>query len=218
MFVFNTALVGADVDVVFAHDLHEVDIGAGRRELFMMSDGPAECRDRLIRDRITQEYGMGHPGIDEVHIQAPALYIQAYAGFKTKGLGHLNGHVTALDPGADNAGKRLKSHGVRCNALPVGEQARTSGPVAAHLGLAAVGIEDAEGEISVCVRIQDYYPVRPDAGLQCAKALCKRRPVNLERLIDIVHHDEIVACTAILVKETIISLDPDPMIPCALRC
>jgi len=67
--------------------------------------------------------------------------------FQLPGIGQAQLHRLAADGGIDNAGCRFKGHLRRGNFLEEGKAGGAAAAVAAHLYLAAVGVEKTPAEI-----------------------------------------------------------------------
>ena len=120
---------------------------------------------------------------------------------RSSGLAHLQGHQVALQFRADHAGGSFEGNFLKRTGGAVRESCETTRAVAAHLGLAAVGIVIAHPEIGAVRRtLEEEDTIRADAAMPVADP---RDLLAREREIarTIVEQDKIVA-RAIHFRET----------------
>ena len=68
----------------------------------------------------------------------------------------------AFHPGRNRTGDGFEGHFRAGQPYPLGKTGRASAPVAAHLGLAAVGVKKPPFKIVPFRRLDKYHPVGPD--------------------------------------------------------
>ena len=127
--------------------------------------------------------GLLAPGQAQPHHRGPRQMHRNRRGAQ-HGTAHVHpgGHETALfapdlDPPGDAAG--FQGQAVPVPQPPLSDVARHApGGVAAHLALAAVGVEDAHGKIRDPAGADQHQPVRADAPVPVAQAHGKGRRIR----------------------------------------
>src|SRR5450759_854598 len=201
----HAPLPDPDLGLVLAEDLDELHVGLAREVLVLLDHGAHFVQwDELERPR-RLDHGVRVADVDEREREAAAGGVQRLLdalSFEAAELlaaeardAHVDGdHVALAERGDDLAGCGLEHHGVvaerALHPQLAGDHAHA---VAAHLRLAAVGIEDRDREaVRAGRRADDHDAVRADAEVAVAEqAHALRR--ELERHLFGVHHDVVVA-------------------------
>src|SRR5665647_1330516 len=201
----HAPLPDPDLGLVLAEDLDELHVGLTREVLVLLDHGAHFVqRDELERPR-RLDHGVRVADVDEREREAAAGGVQGLLdalSFEAAELlaaeardAHVDGdHVALAERGDDLAGCGLEHHGVVAErALHTQLAGDHAHAVAAHLRLAAVGIEDRDREaVRAGRRADDHDAVRADAEVAVAEqAHALRR--ELERHLFSVHHDVVVA-------------------------
>ncbi len=158
----------------------------------MITDETPVFEHGLLIDVVGEDDGVRHAGVDEVHGPFGPVDGNDDPRVQPEWHGHLDGGAVVVNPGLDDTGHGAEPQGLSCDTLPVCKQGGAAGAVAAHLGLAAIGVEDAEAEVRERIRGEHDDPVGPYACLHGTEACSKGRPVHIQGSGNGVHHDEFV--------------------------
>jgi hypothetical protein len=129
-----------------------------------------------------------------------AVHIDRLAEAKVLWLTELKLDPATVHIGADQAGKGLKCHVRAGNPQDLGEPGNAASPIAAHLGLAAVGVEDPHPELCLGGWLDQDQAVGAHRQPTPAETLCKHLGFDVKPAIAIVDHDEIISAAAHFVE------------------
>jgi len=197
-FGFDSAFVGPDGDVAGAADKDEVGVGTCRLKALVEAYAASQLKDVQLfelRLGVGEKDCMRDPCIDETEVDKTIIELDREVNFHAVGLGHTDFGAFPKDLRFDKAGERSKRKPILVYyALKPSEPGRTTGPVAAHLRIAPVGVEELPPEINLVIIFYQNQAVSPHGHLSAAGKAGQLTPVLLWQLqCPIVNYYEIVA-------------------------
>ena len=171
-FIFYSPFVGADGDVAGGGDADDVGICSLGSEVFVLAQGGAIAGDVYVGQVVDENDGVGDAGIQRVDGQVASLDGEFFMKCERVRFAHAELHAVALKFGADDAGHGFEAHRRQGEIVEtIDIPCEAPGAIAAHFGLAAIGIVIAHPEIgSLLRRFYGQQPIGADAAVTIAQA------------------------------------------------
>ena len=164
---FDPALVGAENETVRREDLGEVCICALGAEGIVPPKGQTESHDIDFFDIRDKDHGMWDTSVQEVNLMRGIAKSERLPSAIILRAPHFKGDQLSLQSGGDESGLRFKTYGKWFLWHETrSEPCKATGPIPAHLGLAAVAIVVAHAEISSPVgRLDGQQSIRANSSV-----------------------------------------------------
>jgi len=180
----------------------EVGVRSGGPVLPVVADGPAHGEDVMAVDVVDEGHHVRHPRVDAADQGGDTVQVDRVGPAEV-----LRVRQTQLDGlsrhlGVDNPRPRLEGHPLRGNPPDEGETRRAPAAVAAHLHLAAVGVEETPAEMRPVRALDEDEPVGPHGHVLPADILHELvdSPDILQGILPVVDENEIVPAALDFVK------------------
>ena len=164
---FNAALVGAENETVRREDLGKVCICALGAEGIVPPKGQTEGHDIEFFDIRDKDHGEWDTGVKEVNLMLGIAQSERLPSAVILRASHFKSDQLALQSGRDESGLRFKTYGKWFLWHETrSEPCKATGPIPAHLGLAAVAIVVAHAEIGTPVgRLDGQQSIRANSSV-----------------------------------------------------
>ena len=193
-FGFDAAFEGADGQLGGARDLGEIDIGASRGEQGVAADEGAEGRHVEGGEIVDETDGVRNAGVEVVEDPGASVPGDGEVWAPILGRGEVDADGAGDDFGAEDAGGGFDEHVVGCGPEFACQSRDAAGPVAAHVGLGTVGVEEAHAEVGVGRGGLDQDDAfGADAAAPVAEAGDESGVAGGEGKVPVVEEEEIVA-------------------------
>ena len=164
---FDPALVGAENETVRREDLGEVCICALGAEGIVPPKCRTESHDIDFFDIRNKDHGVWDTSVKEVNLMRGIAKSERLPSAVILRASHFKSDQLALQSGGDESGLRFKTYGKWFLWHETSsEPCKATGPIPAHLGLAAVAIVVAHAEISSPVgRLDGQQSIRANSSV-----------------------------------------------------
>ena len=152
-----------------AGELNKVHIRAGRRVMFVVPNLVAQLGDHRLVGVLDEQHRVWHAGVHRVNLQLAAGRADALADAQVHRRREADRDTLAAEPRLDHASECFERNRLSLAEVALGEPRKTARPIAAHLRLAAVAVEEVPAQISIAPgQAQQQHAVRADAALAMA--------------------------------------------------
>jgi len=190
-FVLNSALVGADGEVIGGKSADEVGVGAIGLEMIVVANGGSVFDNVAVGEVIDKNDGVRNACVEIVDgCKGGDWRVELEAD----GVRHVDADFFANEFRLEGAGDGLEGEGCTVAAEKSGGvAAKTTGAITAHFRFAAVGIIVTEFDISIAFgRFDCDVAIRSDAAVAIAEeGDLGGGEVGVERAV--INHDEVVS-------------------------
>ena len=120
---------------------HEVGVGSGRGKVLVVAHGTTLGHDIYVRDVIDDDDRVRDTGVDAVHLGQLATELDFCIELEVEWFAQLDADILGLEGRFDDPGDGFEADLLRVSSLEaIRVAAEAARAVAAHLGLATVGI------------------------------------------------------------------------------